>query len=138
MGSLPARIGARAVAIDPQHPKRVYAVGESGVVYRSNDAGQTWAAVDQGLPDGKIAALALDLVHPERLYAATASEALYISEDGAQSWRALRHTGGMAYRRCYHGVDRSGGVGHGDRHGLQPDRGPEHSAFCAPSQTATP
>ena len=94
MGSLPARIGARTLVIDPQHPNRVYAMGESGMVYRSNDSGQTWAVADQGLPDGRIAALALDPRHPERLYAATASVALYISEDGAQSWRALRHTGG--------------------------------------------
>ena len=90
MGGLPAGIGARAVVIDPQHPNRVYAVGGSGAVYRSNDAGQTWAAAGQGLPGGKIAALALDPLHPERLYAATASEALYVSEDGARSWRALR------------------------------------------------
>lgn len=94
MGSLPARIGAQVVVIDPQHPKRVYAVGESDIVYRSNDAGQTWAAANHGLPDGKIAALALDPLHSERLYAATAPDGLYISENGAQSWRVLRHTGG--------------------------------------------
>ena len=57
MGGLPAGIGARAVVIDPQHPNRVYAVGGSGAVYRSNDAGQTWAAAGQGLPGGKIAGM---------------------------------------------------------------------------------
>jgi photosystem II stability/assembly factor-like uncharacterized protein len=98
VGRLPANTGARGVTIDPQHPKRVYAVGETGRVYRSNDAGQTWVLADHGLAGETIAALALDPRRPQRLYAATQSGALYLSEDGGQSWRVLDHTRGHAGR----------------------------------------
>ena len=98
MGSLPAKTGARAVAIDPQHPKRVYGVAETGRVYRSDDAGQTWSISDQGLPQGTIVTLALDPRHPQRLYTATASGALYLSEDGGQAWRAFGRSGGAGVR----------------------------------------
>lgn len=86
------------MAIDPQRPKRVYGVAETGRVYRSDDAGQTWSPADQGLPRGATVALALDPRHPQRLYTATASGALYLSEDGGQAWRALGRTGGDAVR----------------------------------------
>ena len=97
MGSLPAKTGARTVAIDPQHPKRVYGVGETGRVYRSDDAGQTWSIADRGLPQGTIVTLALDPRHPQRLYAAAAG-ALYASEDGGHAWRALGRMTGHAVR----------------------------------------
>jgi photosystem II stability/assembly factor-like uncharacterized protein len=89
VGRLPAGIGARIMVIDPEHPKRVYAAAADGLMYRSDDAGQTWAQATRGLPGQGIVALALDPRHPMRLYGATASGALYASEDGAQSWRSL-------------------------------------------------
>jgi photosystem II stability/assembly factor-like uncharacterized protein len=98
VGSLPAKTGARIVAIDPQHPRRVYGVGETGRVYRSDDAGQTWSTADRGLPPGTIVALALDPRHPQRLYAAATSGALYVSEGGEEGWRALGHRAGDAVR----------------------------------------
>ncbi len=91
MGRLPASVGAQAVAIDPSNPKRVYVAGERGL-YRSDDAGQTWQAVGQGLPEGGVAALAIDPRQPQRLYAATRAGAVYLSEDGASSWRVLAGT----------------------------------------------
>ena len=92
MGRLPTTPGARQVLVDPKQPKRVYAAGEHGL-YRSDDAGETWQATTQGLPEGDMAALALDPRQPQRLYAATSAGALYLSEDGATSWRALVGTG---------------------------------------------
>ena len=74
--------------IDPKQPKRVYASSDTGL-YRSDEAGQTWQAAGQGMPNGAIAALALDPRAPQRLYAATGDGALYQSEDGASSWRSL-------------------------------------------------
>ena len=88
MGSLPATAGAAQVVIDPQQPKRVYAVTEA-TLYRSDDAGQTWQPAADGLSADGIAALAVDPRQPQRLYAATAAGTLYLSEDGATTWRAL-------------------------------------------------
>lgn len=88
MGSLPANIGAITVLIDPNNPKRVYAAAETGL-YRSDDAGQSWQAADEGLPQGDLRALALDPRQPMRLYAADLTGALYVTEDGASSWQPL-------------------------------------------------
>lgn len=88
MGRLPAEPGARALLVDPKQPMRVYAAGEGGV-FRSDDAGQTWEAGAQGLPEGGVVALALDPRQPQRLVAATGAGGIYLSEDGATSWRAL-------------------------------------------------
>jgi hypothetical protein len=77
------------VLIDPQQPKRVYAVATTGIAYGSDDAGRTWSLANRGLPRGGIVALTLDPRHPTRLYASTATETLYLSDDGAGSWRTL-------------------------------------------------
>lgn len=88
MGSLPAKAGASLVVIDPKQPERVYAAGTSGL-YRSDDAGQTWRPMSQGLPSDGVTALALDPRSPDRLYAAMGNGTLWLSTDGATSWRAL-------------------------------------------------
>lgn len=88
MGSLPANAGSNVVLIDPTQPERVYAAADSAL-YRSDDAGQTWETVGQGLPDGGIAALALDPRQPQWLYVAADEGELYTSEDGGTTWRAL-------------------------------------------------
>lgn len=91
MGSLPANAGARIVVIDPSNPERVYAAGDQGV-FRSDDAGQTWQAVDGGLPTGGVTALALEPRQPHQLYAVTATNGLYRSDDGGGSWQVLAGT----------------------------------------------
>jgi photosystem II stability/assembly factor-like uncharacterized protein len=85
---LPANAGATVVLIDPEQPERVYAA-DATMLYRSEDAGQTWQAAGQGLPSAGIAALALDPRQPQRLYAANTNGELYLTEDGATSWRLL-------------------------------------------------
>lgn len=92
MGSLPANAGATFVLIDPKQPARVYAADGTSL-YRSDDAGQTWEAADQGLPAEGVAALALDPRQPQQLYAATADGSLYGSEDGASTWEVLADAG---------------------------------------------
>ena len=86
MGRLPTNTSARVVVVDPVQPKRVYAANRAGA-YRSDDAGQTWSAADQGLGEKDITSLALDPRQPSRLFALTHGGAAYLSEDGADSWR---------------------------------------------------
>lgn len=81
-------MGARVVLSDPTEPKRVYALGDSGL-YRSDDAGESWKPASQGLPEAGVVALALDPQQPARLYAATSAGAIYLTDDGARSWRTL-------------------------------------------------
>lgn len=88
MGSLPTNAGATLVLIDPTQPERVYAADDA-LLYRSDDAGQTWQPAKEGLPDNGISTLALDPRQPERLYAATAADAHFVSEDGGTTWRTL-------------------------------------------------
>lgn len=85
MGSLPAKLGANEVVVDPQQPKRVYALAKTA--YRSDDAGQTWRPANRGLSKAKIIALAIDPLHSQRLYAATAAGRLYVTDNGAGFWR---------------------------------------------------
>lgn len=87
MGRLPTESDARAVLIDAQQPKRVYAATGNSL-YRSDDAGQTWQEAGRGLVGG-VEAMALDARQPQRLYAATRAGALYVSEDGASTWQPL-------------------------------------------------
>ena len=89
---MPSDAGATLVLVDPQQPARVYAGGET-TLYRSDDAGRTWAPAAAGLPDGGPVAVALDPREPSRLYAATATGALYASDDGATTWQPLPGTG---------------------------------------------
>jgi len=86
VGRLPTSTSARAVVIDPQQPKRVYAASQAGVS-RSDDGGATWSTASQGLAATDVASLALDPRQPSRLFALARSGAVYLSEDGADSWR---------------------------------------------------
>ncbi len=66
-----------SVAVDPTDPRIVYRAswsqGVSPGVHRSLDAGVTWSAVDDGLPNLDVTSLAIDPANPSRLYAGTFS-----------------------------------------------------------------
>ncbi len=55
-------------------PSGVYASTVNGGVFRSQDAGRSWRAVSQGLPNAAIPLLAPDPLVPGRIYAGTAGE----------------------------------------------------------------
>jgi photosystem II stability/assembly factor-like uncharacterized protein len=117
--------GASDVYLDYGDPQIVYAlltggspqIAPSTGVYKSVDAGATWAPVSsRGLPDGaRISAFAVSSgTHGRRLYAVAAAggggrgggasaggRALYRSDDGGDSWilgtRQLASAGGKIY-----------------------------------------
>jgi len=86
VGRLPTSTSARAVVIDSQQPKRVYAACQTGM-FRSDDGGATWSAANQGLGETDLASVAIDPRQPSRLFGLARSGAVYLSEDGAESWR---------------------------------------------------
>jgi hypothetical protein len=59
MSGLPFNASITAIAIDPSNSQQVYVGGSTGV-YRSIDAGATWAPLDAGQPMRDVRALALD------------------------------------------------------------------------------
>lgn len=86
------------LAVDPEQPKRVYAIVDEDSLYASQDAGATWAPVGAGsLPPGL-----LDLdVWGEMVLVTTFEGALYGSEDGGQTWVDLRGKGGLPDSEFY-------------------------------------
>jgi photosystem II stability/assembly factor-like uncharacterized protein len=74
-------------AVDPLDRSVVYAATESSGVFKSADGGATWAAVNEGLPDGGIVALAIDPTRPSTLYASLDYPGLFVSGDGGALWR---------------------------------------------------
>ena len=99
--------GAVDVLMDPRDPDRIYAAayqrerrnwsfvggGPEGGIYRSEDGGDTWEKLDNGLPDpdiGKIG-LAISASQPDIVYAIVEAQdrqqtGLYRSDDRGASW----------------------------------------------------
>ena len=95
---LRGRVGSRTDAVisrllsDPLASNRLYAAvwfqspGQSGGVYRSEDAGRTWSLL--GLPDEAVRALEFAPGQPEVLIAGTRS-GVFRSSDAGKSWERI-------------------------------------------------
>lgn len=97
---LPSK-GAFAITIDPMTTKTVYvAIGswsacqgwcsgfpwyEGAGVYKSNDGGDSWYAINSGLTDLRVSSLAVDPRNPQIIFAGTYSGP-FRSSNGAESW----------------------------------------------------
>jgi len=80
---------AQSVAFDPTDPDVIYegTSGPNGSVYRSVDAGDSWAGPGSGFPpDARVLALAVDPHDPTTLYAGLEGHGVYKSTDSAASW----------------------------------------------------
>jgi photosystem II stability/assembly factor-like uncharacterized protein len=90
-----------ALAIDPQHPRTLYALAQGSVfgdagngLFKSLDAGATWDQVGSGLPllwsdSATSFALAVDADHPEVVYAGLPGLGIWMSSDGGASFNAM-------------------------------------------------
>lgn len=84
-----------SVAADPNYPTRVYCTvsgfrfGESSAqVFRSDNNGQTWTAIGEGLPDIPVNDIIVDLEQRDRLFIAT-DVGVYVSINNGDSWAIL-------------------------------------------------
>jgi photosystem II stability/assembly factor-like uncharacterized protein len=100
----PTNIGGRitSLACHPIHPERIFAGSAGGGVWRSNDAGQTWAACWSDQDILNIGSLAIDQKNPDTIYVGTGEAnlssdsypgiGLYKSSDAGQTWQLLAAT----------------------------------------------
>ncbi len=101
----PGNIGGRTrtIVIDPSNPSRMYAAGVTGGIWKSMDAGASWHAADDLMPNLAVSTIAMDPVDPDVLYAGTgegffASWAkhrglgIFKSGDAGATWNLLSGT----------------------------------------------
>jgi photosystem II stability/assembly factor-like uncharacterized protein len=83
----PASPFVRALVIDPATPTTLYAGTEGGGVYRTDDGGALWNAVnDDDLVSENVLALAIDPATPATLYAGTNDAGVFKTLDGGTTW----------------------------------------------------
>jgi photosystem II stability/assembly factor-like uncharacterized protein len=119
-------VGVTDIVIDPRDPNRLYAAtwqrqrtvaaylggGPGSGIYSSEDGGETWQKLKNGLPDsemGKIG-LAISPMQPDVLYAAIELDrrkgGFYRSADRGQSWKKMSNaisggTGPLYYQELW-------------------------------------
>ena len=76
------------LAADPVNPDVVYAGTQGNGVYRSADAGRSWAAI--GLSGQVVKSLAVSPHDPGVIYAGVSPAAVYKTSDGGQHWAELK------------------------------------------------
>jgi len=97
----PSNIGGRctALAIHPANPDIVYIGSAGGGVWRSDDAGRTWAAQWHDQPILNVGSLAIDPKSPDTLYCGTgeanlsadsyAGVGIFCTRNGGKNWDLL-------------------------------------------------
>ena len=78
----------RALEVSPDNAAVLLAGTEAGL-YRTEDGGDTWAAVNSPMNELQIWALAIDPTNPDTVYAGTCPSALFRTRDGGKSWQEL-------------------------------------------------
>ena len=115
-----ASASASELAMDPTNPRILYAAfwdhvrypwyvrsgGEGSGFWKSKDGGDTWAPLDEGLPEllGKTA-VDVSPANPERLWAmveADSAGGLYRSDDSGESWRLVSEEWALRARPWYY------------------------------------
>jgi photosystem II stability/assembly factor-like uncharacterized protein len=84
-----------AVAIDPIHPGRAYAVGGHSV-YRTDDNAESWKQLELPWAAADLRAVAIDPANPEQILALDFGGALYRGHDGGRHWLILDSDPGLA------------------------------------------
>jgi photosystem II stability/assembly factor-like uncharacterized protein len=114
-----ADTGCSDLDVDPQDPKILYAGmwqfrrtpysfhsgGKGSGLYKSTDGGETWRALDKGLPKGEKGRIAVAVApsRPAVVYAVVEADdtALYRSDDTGESWREMNSSFNVQARPFY-------------------------------------
>ncbi|HXV61708.1 MAG TPA: hypothetical protein VEK15_13500, partial [Vicinamibacteria bacterium] len=100
----PGNVGGRTrgLVIDPSNPQRMYAAGVAGGVWKTTNAGATWAALDDFMASLAVSSLAMAPGNPSILYAGTGEgffnddavrgAGIFKSTDAGATWNRLPST----------------------------------------------
>ncbi|HIC88195.1 MAG TPA: hypothetical protein EYP04_02155, partial [Anaerolineae bacterium] len=80
-----------ALAVSPDDPRTVYVGTDTGILFRSHDAGHVWEPLSLVYPDNlpaAVNAIAISSLRSRQLYVAT-GHGLLRSSDGGESWQVL-------------------------------------------------
>ena len=88
-----AAAGFSGVVANPDQPGLIYASGPGLGVIESDDGGETWQAINTGLPNLDVTALALHSFRRETLYTWVRGEGIYRTEDGGATWEQVPDEG---------------------------------------------
>lgn len=77
-----------ALAVDPGNDMVVYAGTASGV-YKTDNGGESWSPIHEGMPEELVSALAISPADPSTVFAGTAEGKVFRSVDAGQHWAAL-------------------------------------------------
>jgi hypothetical protein len=91
-----------AVATPAESSGALYVAGSGIGVWKSEDAGQTWVGLHEGLPSKEVAAFATHVDLPGTLYAFLGEEGIYRSEDAGESWTRMDGGPGVPVRQVFH------------------------------------
>lgn len=77
------------IVVHPTNPNMAWVATVGGGIFRTEDRGQTWLSINQGLGIYAIMELAGDPVNPDTLYAGTENRGVFKSEDGGATWKSM-------------------------------------------------
>ncbi|MGH9759956.1 MAG: SBBP repeat-containing protein, partial [Blastocatellia bacterium] len=77
----------RSIAVDPLDSSTLFVGTDGQGIFKSNDAGRSWAGANNGIPTKGIIDLAIDPSNPSNVYAFTGA-GVFKSVDAGQSWRS--------------------------------------------------
>ena len=115
----PGNIGGRtrAMVIDPRAPRRMYAAGVSGGIWKTTNRGKRWRPVGDEMANLAVNALAFDPANPDIIYAGTGEgffreqvratslplrgAGIFVSLDRGENWSLLPSTA----RKKFHWVN---------------------------------
>lgn len=80
----------------------LYIAGPGIGVQRSGDNGESWQALNAGLPSENVIAFTVHRNQPETLYAVVADDGLYQSEDAGKTWKKMDSGPTQTIRRLVH------------------------------------
>ncbi len=77
------------IALHPAKPDLLY-VATNDYIFKTRDAGKTWANVSRGMTHSRVISLAVDPLLPANVYAGTKGDAIFKSFNGGQQWISQR------------------------------------------------